>query len=132
MPRDKTSTAPLEPMAAFAAGMDRALSALTTGEAVSAKTMQAISASVTAALEGADKARAHVAASSARVLEEQIAAASAFAQVKSPQEAFQLQTQFTRQALEAYTADMATFGGLMSAYFQQSLKPLTDRLHSPA
>jgi hypothetical protein len=130
MPRDKTFTAPQEPLTAFAAGLDRALSAFTTGEAASAKAMQAISASVTAALDGAEKARAHVAASGARALEDQIAAASAFAQVKTPQEAFQLQTQFARRALEAYTADVTAFGGLVSASFQQSLKPLTDRLHS--
>lgn len=128
MPREKTATATPEPLTELATGMQRALAALTIRDPASVKTMEALSASVTAALEGAEKARAHVVSSGTRALEGQIAAAAAFAKVRTPQEAFQLQTQFARQALETYTADVAAFGSLLSASFQQSLKPLTNGL----
>ncbi|CAN7622392.1 phasin family protein [Phenylobacterium sp. LjRoot219] len=128
----QTAAAWAEPLTALAAGMNHAMSSLGGGDAAQMKGLEAISASFTAALSSAETTRAHLASASARAIQGQIAATTAFASVKTPQEAFELQAQFARKALDAYTADVTALGGLMIAAFEASLKPLTERADKPA
>lgn len=132
MTAKETATPSADPLTAFTAGMNRAISALSEGPAAPAKGLQAAAASFTAALAGAEKARSHLASAGARAIQDQLAAAAAFAKVKTPQEALELQAQFTGKALEAYRADLTAFGGLLNASVEETLKPFVESLGGAA
>lgn len=107
--------------------------ALAPNAEVPAKTAQAASAAFTAAFAGAEKVRSHLADLAARTMQEQAAAVSALAKVKTPIEAVQLQSQLARQAVEAYTAEVTALSGLMSNAYQDAVSPLQSNvtpLHS--
>jgi hypothetical protein len=92
-----------------------------------AKTLQAITEALVTGIRGAEQARAQLVTSSIKALEAEAARATAFAAVKSPQEALDLHQKFARQALESYTANATALTSLLSSSFQAALKPLTAR-----
>jgi hypothetical protein len=92
-----------------------------------AKNLQALVDTFVAGLEGAEQVRAHVSVATTQALRDQLAAAAVFANVKTADEALQLQQQFARRALEFYSARAHSLGEVCSAAWQASAKPLTDR-----
>jgi len=114
----------VEALKSFGADFD-AVSAFKTAAEKATHSLEAVTEATMAALTGAEKARAYLAANSKTALESQFAAASAFAKVKTPQEAFDLQAQFARNALDAYSTNVSEISELFSSSLSATLKPLS-------
>jgi len=115
-----------EAMKSFGVGYEYdALSTFKTVAEKATHNLEAVTQAATAAMHGAEQARAYLAASSKTALDNQYAAASAFAKVKNAQEALDLQAQFARKALDAYSTNVRAMSELFSSTLSATLKPLS-------
>jgi hypothetical protein len=118
-------------MKSFGVGYE--FDALSAFKAVAEKathSLEAMTEATMAAIHGVEQSRAYLAANSKTALDNQFAAASAFAKVKSAQEAFELQAQFARKALEAYSTNVSVMSELFSSTLSATLKPLSATFSS--
>ena len=92
-----------------------------------AKNLTAAKESFVSGVQGFEQARAQFVEAGVKTLEQQVASASAFAQVKSPQEAFELQQKFAREALELYKANVSNLTTALTSGFSAAVKPLSER-----
>jgi hypothetical protein len=86
----------------------------------------ALGKATSAAFAGADQARVQIADTTTAALERQVAAATAFAKVKTPQEALELQSKFARETLAAYSANLKTMSDLWTSSLTATMKPIRD------
>lgn len=115
----------------FGAGYEfDAMSAFKTAAEKATHSLDAVTAATMAAIHGAEQARTYLLSNSKTALENQFAAASAFAKVKTPQEAFDLQAQFARKALDAYSTNVSEMSKLFSSSLSATLKPLSATFSS--
>lgn len=116
-----------DPLEVFKIGVLRGVEHLGGATDAAAKNAQALQRSFGAAAKAAEQIRAYAAAQAANALEQQIAAASAFAKVKSPKEMLELQSAFARRALEGYGASFAAAQDLLQASVTATWQPIQDR-----
>lgn len=113
---------------AFKDGVEKALTALTDANTQSKKNLEAVVASVSAAARGAEALGSQAVAYSKTAFENQVNAAKALAAAKSPQELFELQTTFTKNAFEAYVGELGRMTETLTASLKDSFKPLNERV----
>lgn len=113
---------------AFKDAMEKSLAALAETNTYSKKNLEAMVASATAAAKGAEVVGTQAMAFSKKQIEDQVAAAQKLAQVKSVQEAVELQTAFAKSALETYMAEMTKMSEIFTASMKDSMKPLNERV----
>lgn len=114
---------------AFKDGVEKALSALSEANAHSKKNLEAVVASVSAAARGAEALGSQAVAYSKSAFETQVNAAKALAAAKSPQELFELQTNFARTAFEAYVGELGRMTETLTASVKDSFRPLNERVN---
>lgn len=90
------------------------------------ETWSALGKAASAAYAGVDQARARMTESAKTAMEQQIAAAAAFAKVKSPQEFLELQSRLSREAFVAYTANVKAMTDLWTSSLNATFKPIRD------
>lgn len=112
---------------AFKDGVEKSLSALNEVNALSKQNLEAVVEAVTAATKGAEAVGAQTFAFGKKSWDEAITASKALAGAKSVQEVVELQSQYTKSALESYVAELNALTGTLSASFKDSVKPLNAR-----
>lgn len=113
---------------AFREGVERSLAGLNEVNAHSKKNLEAVVESVTAATRGAEALGAQALAWSKKSWDESVNAAQALTTAKSVQEVVELQTQFTKSALETYLSELNRWTETVSATVKDTLKPVNERV----
>jgi phasin family protein len=117
---------------AFKTTVDRSIAAFD-GIAVNSKlNLEALADSVGAAAEAAQSLSAQAAAYTKKALEDHVAVSKKLAAAKSVQEAFDIQTTYTKSAIEAYLAELTRWSDSLTGSVQRSLKPINDRVAAAA
>ena len=117
---------------AFKSTVDRSIAAFD-GFAVNSKlNLEAFADSVGAAAECAQTLSAQSAAYAKKALEDHVATAKKLAAAKSVQEAFDIQSGYTKTALEGYFAELTRWSDSLASSVQRSLKPINDRVAAAA
>ena len=115
---------------AFKDGFEKSLTAMNEANAQGKRTLEAVTASVTAAAKGAEALGAQAMAYSKKAFEDQVVQAKALATAKSVQEVVELQTAFAKTAMETYIAELNRASEVVSATVKDSLRPLNERATS--
>jgi|GEM_PF-6805343 len=89
--------------------------------------MQAISEATLAGTKATAQAQAQLIASGKKNLESQIAHVTALSQVKSPQEALELQQRFARDLMETSKDSASALASTLAAGFKAAVEPLAAR-----
>jgi len=113
---------------AFQQTVDRSLTALNDMNGAYKRNLEAMVASVTAATKGAEALGAQCMSYSKKSMEESVTAARALSSARSVQEVVELQTSYTRQATEAYMAELNRWSETVQSSFNDSVKPLNERV----
>ena len=113
---------------AFKDGVEKSMAAMNEMNAHSKKNLEALVASATASAKGAEALSAQAMAFSKSMFETNVAAAKSLAGAKSVQEVVELQTKFTKSAMESYMAEFAKMSETMSSSVKESMKPLNERV----
>ena len=113
---------------AFKDQIEKSLSALGEINTHSKKNLEAVVASVTAATKGAETLGAQAMAYSKKSMEDHVAAAKSLSGAKSVQEVVELQTAFTKSALEAYVAQVTKASEIVSASMKECFLPINERV----
>ncbi len=117
---------------AFKTSVDRSIAAFD-GFAVNSKlNLEAFADSVAAAAECAQTLSGQAAAYTKKALEDHVTTAKKLAAAKSVQEAFDIQTGYTKSAVEGYLAELTRWSDSLTSSVQRSLKPLNDRVAAAA
>ena len=113
---------------AFKDAMEKSMTALAETNTYSKQNLEALVASATAAAKGAEAVGAEALAFAKKNVEEQMAAAKTLASAKSLQEAIELQTAFTKKAMESYMSEMTRMSEIFTASMKDSMKPINERV----
>ncbi len=113
---------------AFKDGVEKSLGALNELNAQSKQNLEAVVASVTAATKGAESLGAQAIAYSKKAVEDSAAAAQSLSAAKSLQEVVELQTAWTKSAIESYLAEMNRASETVSASVKEFFVPLNSRM----
>jgi hypothetical protein len=108
---------------AFTAAVTKSMSAFSALSGQSKQGIDAVTVSGAVAAKTAKALNSRAVAYSKKAAEEAIAAATAIAAAKSPQQAIELQTNFAQTAFSAYIAEFTAVSGLLVESFGQSLAP---------
>jgi phasin family protein len=117
---------------AFKDGVEKTLAAFNEVNTQSQKNLEAVVASVTAAAKGAEALGAQAFAFSKANLDNQVAAARSLASARSLQDVIELQTAFSKGALETYVAQFGQVSETFSTSVKDAVKPLNERVTAAA
>ena len=109
-------------------GMDKSLASMSELSAHAKKNLDAVVESAAAAQKGTEALTKQAAAYSRKSWEDGMAAAQSLAQARSVQEMIELQTSFTKSAIELYVAEMNKAAEVMTAPVKDSFKPINERV----
>ena len=88
----------------------------------------ALIASATVAGKGVETANTNAVTYAKSLMEDSVSATKAFASAKSVQEIFEIQSEFTKTAMDNYLAELNKTTDLFSDMFKDTLKPLNERV----
>lgn len=91
------------------------------------ETVEAYLKAANAAGKGAETLQGEIYAYSKQSIEDSIAAAKALLTSKSPQEAFELQTDFAKSAFEAYVSEISKLNEIVVATTKSAYEPIQGR-----
>jgi phasin family protein len=113
---------------AFREGLDKTTASLTELGAQSKQNLDAVVASATAAQKGAEALQAQALSYGKSSWETGVAAAQTMAKARSVQELIELQTSFTKSAMEVYMAEMTRMTETLTSSVKDSFKPINERV----
>ena len=109
-------------------GFEKTLKSVTEASNFQKETVEAMIASATLAGQGFETANTNAVTYAKSAMEDGVAATKKFASAKSVQEIFEIQSEFTKSAMENYLAEVNKSSELFSDLFKNSVKPLNDRV----
>ncbi|WP_238934798.1 phasin family protein [Maricaulis parjimensis] len=109
-------------------GFEKTLKSVTEASNFQKETVDALIASATVAGKGIETANANAVAYAKSLMEEGVTATKAFASAKSVQELFEIQSEYTKSAVDSYLAELNKTSDLFSDLVKDSLKPLNARV----
>lgn len=113
---------------AFKEGLEKSTAAFTELGAQSKQNLDAVVASATAAQKGAEALSQQALSYGKTSWETGVNAAQTIAKARSVQELIELQTAFTKSAMETYLAEMTKMSETFAASLKDSVKPLNERV----
>ena len=113
---------------AFKDGLEKSTAAFGEMGAQSKQNLDAVVASATAAQKGAEALSSQALSYSKASWENGVAAAQTIAKARSVQELIELQTSYTKSAMETYMAEMTKMTETLTASVKDSFKPLNERV----
>ena len=113
---------------AFREGLDRTTASLSDLSAESKQNLDAVVASAAAAQKGAETLSAQALSYGKTSWESGVAAAQSMAKVRSVQELTELQTSYTKSAMEVYLAEVTKATDVFTASVKDSFKPINERV----
>jgi phasin family protein len=113
---------------AFKEGLDKTTAAMGELGVQSKQNLEALTASATAAQKGAEALSAQALSYGKTSWESGVAAAQTFAKARSVQELIELQTSFTKSAMEVYMAEMTKMTETLTSSVKDSFKPINERV----
>jgi phasin family protein len=113
---------------AFREGLDKTTASLSELSAQSKQNLEALTASATAAQKGAEALSAQALSYGKTSWESGVAAAQTFAKARSVQELIELQTSFTKSAMEVYMAEVTKMTETLTSSVKDSFKPINERV----
>ncbi len=113
---------------AFKDGLEKSTAAFGELGAQSKQNLEALTASATAAQKGAEALSAQALSYGKTSWETGVAAAQTIAKARSVQELIELQTSYTKSAMEVYLAEMTKMTETLTASVKDSFKPLNERV----
>ena len=113
---------------AFKDGLEKSTAAFGELGAQSKQNLDAVVASATAAQKGAEALSAQALSYGKTSWETGVAAAQTIAKARSVQELIELQTSYTKSAMEVYMAEMTKMTETLTASVKDSFKPLSERV----
>ena len=113
---------------AFKEGLEKSTAAFGELGAQSKQNLDAVVASATAAQKGAEALSNQALAYGKTSWETGVAAAQTIAKARSVQELIELQTSYTKSAMETYLAEMTKMTETLTASVKDSFKPLNERV----
>lgn len=113
---------------AFREGLDRTTASLSDLSAESKQNLDAVVASAAAAQKGAETLSAQALSYGKTSWESGVAAAQSMAKVRSVQELIELQTSYTKSAMEVYLAEVTKATDVFTASVKDSFKPINERV----
>ncbi len=113
---------------AFREGLDRTTASLSDLSAESKQNLEAVTASAAAAQKGAEALSAQALSYGKTSWETGVAAAQSMAKVRSIQELIELQTSYTKSAMEVYLAEVTKATETLTASVKDSFKPINERV----
>jgi phasin family protein len=109
-------------------GFEKTLKSVTEASNFQKETVDAMIASATVAGKGLETVNANAVAYTKSLMEDGVSATKAFASAKSVQEIFEIQSEFTKTAMDNYLAELNKTTDLFSDVFKDTLKPINDRV----
>ena len=113
---------------AFSEGVNKTTAAMGELGAQSKQNLEALTASATAAQKGAEALSAQALSYGKNSWETSVAAAQSMSKARSVQELIELQTSFTKSAMEVYLAEMTKMTETLTSSVKDSLKPINERV----
>ncbi|MGQ2989910.1 phasin family protein [Brevundimonas sp.] len=113
---------------AFREGLDRTTASLSDLSAESKQNLDAVVAAAAAAQKGAETLSAQALSYGKTSWETGVAAAQSMAKVRSVQELIELQTSYTKSAMEVYLAEVTKATDVFTASVKDSFKPINERV----
>ncbi len=113
---------------AFREGLDRTTASLSEMSAEGKQNLEAVVASATAAQKGAEALSAQAMSYSKTSWETGVAAAQSIAKARSVQELIELQTSYTKSAMEVYLAEVTKATEILTSSVKDSFKPINERV----
>ena len=113
---------------AFREGVDKSVASLTELNAHGKKNLEAVVESAAAAQKGAETLSAQALSYGKTSWESGVAAAQSMAKVRSVQELIELQTSYTKSAMEVYLAEVTKATDVFTASVKDSFKPINERV----
>ena len=113
---------------AFREGLDRTTASLSDMSAESKQNLDAVVAAAAAAQKGAETLSAQALSYGKTSWESGVAAAQSMAKVRSVQELIELQTSYTKSAMEVYLAEVTKATDVFTASVKDSFKPINERV----
>ena len=113
---------------AFKDGLEKSTAAFGELGAQSKQNLDAVVASATAAQKGAEALSAQALSYSKTSWESGVAAAQTIAKARSVQELIELQTSYTKSAMETYMAEMTKMTETLTASVKDSFQPINARV----
>ena len=113
---------------AFKDGLEKSTAAFGELGAQSKQNLEALTASATAAQKGAEALSAQALSYGKTSWESGVAAAQTIAKARSVQELIELQTAYTKSAMEVYMAEMTKMTETLTASVKDSFKPINERV----
>jgi phasin family protein len=113
---------------AFKESLEKSTAAFSELGAQSKQNLDAVVASATAAQKGAEALSSQALSYGKTSWETGVSAAQTIAKARSVQELIELQTAFTKSAMETYLAEMTKMSETFAASVKDSFKPLNERV----
>jgi len=113
---------------AFKDGLEKTTATLGEIGAHSKQNLDAVVASATAAQKGAEALSAQALSYGKTSWETGVAAAQTLSKARSVQELIELQTAYTKSAMEVYMAEMTKMTETLTASVKDSFKPINERV----
>ncbi|QTC93114.1 phasin family protein [Brevundimonas goettingensis] len=113
---------------AFKDGLEKTTASLSELGAQSKLNLDAVVASTTAAQKGAEALSAQALSYGKSSWETGVAAAQSMSKARSVQELIELQTSFTKSAMEVYMAEMTKMTETLTSSVKDSFKPINERV----
>ena len=113
---------------AFREGLDRTTASLSEMSVEGKQNLEAVVASATAAQKGAEALSAQALSYSKTSWETGVAAAQSLAKARSVQELIELQTSYTKSAMEVYLAEVTKATEILTSSVKDSFKPINERV----
>lgn len=113
---------------AFKEGLEKSTAAFSELGVQSKQNLDAVVASATAAQKGAEALSTQALSYGKTSWETGVAAAQTIAKARSVQELIELQTSYTKSAMETYLAEMTKMSETFAASVKDSFKPLNERV----
>ena len=109
-------------------GMEKTSATIAELSAQSKQNLEALTASATAAQKGAEALSAQALSYGKTSWETGVAAAQTIAKARSVQELIELQTSYTKSAMEAYLSEVTKATDVFTASVKDSFKPINERV----
>jgi len=109
-------------------GMEKTTASLAQLSAESKSNLEALTASATAAQKGAEALSAQALSYGKTSWETGVEAAKTMSQARSVQELIELQTSFTKSAMEVYLSNVTKMTETLTASVKDSFKPINERV----
>lgn len=109
-------------------GFEKTLKSVTEAGNFQKETVDALIASATIAGKSLETANANAASYAKSLMEDSVSAGKAVASAKSVQEVFEIQSEFTKSAMDNYLAELNKTTDLFSDMFKDTIKPINERM----